>query len=188
VKEETVRPIEYLKPVSNAPEGLEGLFERHHDMIFRTAYRTTASVVDAEDVLQTVFVRLAGRKGKWDLSPNPGAYLYRAAINASLDLLRGRGRFLSVPLDTEVASPAGGPGTNPETEHAKRELQSRIRQSVSELGPRAAEIVVLKYFEGHDNREIAKLIGTSQMVVGVTLHRARTRLRKDMGKFLEEQL
>jgi len=183
-----VRPKEHLKPLSGAPEGLESLFKRHHDMVFRTAYRTTANTVDAEDVLQTVFVRLAARKGKLDLSPDPGAYLYRAAINASLDLLRARGRLLSVPLDTVAPAAAHGPGTNPEKEQAARELQAKLRQSVSELGSRAAEIVVLKYFEGRDNAEIAKLIGTSKLVVGVTLHRARTRLRKDVRKFLEEQI
>jgi RNA polymerase sigma factor (sigma-70 family) len=53
------------------------------------------------------------------------------------------------------------------------------------LGDRAAEVCVLRYFEGYDNHEIAKLIGTSAMVVGVTLHRARTKLRKEIGKFLE---
>jgi len=185
-----VRPIEHLKPLPNAPDGVEGLFKLHHDMIFRTAYRITASIVDAEDVLQTVFLRLVNRKGKLDLSPNlspnPGAYLYRAAINASLDLLRGRGRLLSVPLENAGAKSVDQ--LNPEQQQARRELLARVRQSVSELGPRAAEIVVLKYFEGHDNGEIAGLLGTSQMVVAVTLHRARGRLRKDVGKFLEEQL
>jgi len=44
---------------------------------------------------------------------------------------------------------------------------------------------VLKYFEGHSNVEIARLLGTSQMVVGVMLHRARTKLRKELGKVLE---
>lgn len=183
-----MRPVEYIKPLSNAPEGLESLFQRHHEMIFRTAYRITGSLVDAEDVLQTVFLRLANREGKLDLSPNPGAYLYRAAINASLDLLRGRGRLLSVPLDTSGANALHDPEANPEQQQAKRELLARVRQSVSELWPRAAEVVILKYFEGHDNIEIASLLGTSQMVVGVTLHRARARLRKDIGRFLEEQI
>ncbi len=45
---------------------------------------------------------------------------------------------------------------------------------------------VLRYFEGYANREIAEMLGTSQMVVGVMLHRSRTRLRKEIGQYLEK--
>jgi len=48
------------------------------------------------------------------------------------------------------------------------------------------EMFVLRYYEGHDNREIAKIMGTSQMVVGVVLHRARTKLRREIGHYLEK--
>ena len=75
---------------------------------------------------------------------------------------------------------------SPESQHVDRELQLLIRQAVSRLGATAAEMFVLRYYEGHDNREIAKLLGTSQMVVGVVLHRARTKLRKEIGYYLEK--
>ena len=68
---------------------LELLFQQHHDRIFRTAYRVTGSTADAEDVLQTVFLRIV-RTGESVAPENPAAYFTRAAINASLDLLRHR--------------------------------------------------------------------------------------------------
>jgi DNA-directed RNA polymerase specialized sigma24 family protein len=37
---------------------------------------------------------------------------------------------------------------------------------------------VLKYFEGYDNKEIAQMLGTSHLVVGVLLHRARSQMKK----------
>ncbi len=74
---------------------------------------------------------------------------------------------------------------SPEVQQVDRELQDQIRRSIATLGPKAAEIVVLKYFEGHSNLEIAEMLGTSQMVIGVLLHRARTRLRKEIATFLE---
>jgi len=67
---------------------LEGLFERHHDRVFRTAHRVTGSAADAEDVLQTVFLRVARGQESAAAAENPQAYFARAAINASLDLLR----------------------------------------------------------------------------------------------------
>jgi RNA polymerase sigma-70 factor (ECF subfamily) len=181
-----VRPIEHVRPASAAAGEVEGLFNRHHEMIFRTAYRVTASIVDAEDVLQTVFLKVIGQKSKRDLSPNPGAYLYRAAINASLDLLRGRARFMSAPIEAADLRSDDGTGSSPEDQQVRRELTAKIRTSVGQLGQRAAEVVILRYFEGHDNKEIAKILGTSQMVVAVTLHRARARLKKEIGQYLEE--
>ena len=65
-------------------------------------------------------------------------------------------------------------------------LQTLIRQAVAGLGKTASEMFVLRYYEGYDNQEIAKLLDTSQLVVGVVLHRARTRLRKEIGHFLEK--
>ena len=75
---------------------LETLFRAHHDRVFRAAHRITGSSADAEDVLQTVFLRLVRGGATYDLSANPEAYLSRAAINASLDLMRSRGRARSV--------------------------------------------------------------------------------------------
>jgi len=75
---------------------------------------------------------------------------------------------------------------NPETQHADKELQKLIREAVSRLGATAGEMFILRYYEGYDNREIAKLMGTSQMVVGVVLHRARTKLRKEIGSYLQK--
>jgi len=176
-----------LRLVTEEPPGeLEKLFRAHHDRVFRTASRITGSPADAEDVLQTVFLRLVKGKETYDLSENPEAYLSRAAINASLDLMRGRGRAKSVGLGDVQTEKLESGFQNPEAEHADRELHTLIRQAVAGLGKTAGEMFVLRYYEGYDNQEIAKLLDTSQMVVGVVLHRARTRLRKEIGHFLEK--
>jgi len=78
---------------------LEGLFEQHHHRIFRTAHRLTGRAADAEDVLQTVFLRLARGQESPGIGTNPEAYFTRAAINASLDLLRSRKRANAVAMD-----------------------------------------------------------------------------------------
>jgi RNA polymerase sigma-70 factor (ECF subfamily) len=171
----------------NAPQKeLETLFQAHHDRVFRAAHRITGSPADAEDVLQTVFLRLVKGKETYDLTENAEAYLSRAAINASLDLLRSRSRAKSVGLDEVDSENLASRFQSPEAEHADRELQTLVRQAVANLGKTAGEMFVLRYYEGYDNQEIAKLLDTSQMVVGVVLHRARTRLRKEIGHFLEK--
>jgi len=179
-----VQAVKYLRPVPDPPEAMEALFREHHEQVFRTAYRVTGSAVDAEDVLQTVFLRIIRQENR-TLSPSPGSYLHRAAINTALDLVRSRSRSRSVSIEDADFELIENPGLNPEAQHVDREFRRAVRQSISRLGERAAEVCVLRYFEGYDNSEIAKMLGTSSMVVGVTLHRARTRLRREIGKFLE---
>ena len=176
-----------LRIVKNQPAGeLETLFQTHHGRVFRTAQRITGSAADAEDVLQTVFLRLIKGQETYDLSRNPEAYLSRAAINASLDLLRSRNRSKSVTLEDLNIDTIAGHSRSPEALHADRELQTLVRESVARLGKTAGEMFVLRYYEGLDNKEIAAVMETSPLVVGVVLHRARTRLRKEIGHYLEK--
>ncbi len=165
--------------VSKEPTSLEALFREHHDRVFRTAHRVTGSAADAEDVLQTVFLRVARGQESIGFAENPQAYFARAAINASLDLLRGRKRTRAVSLDTvENRASMVASKENPETRHEDRELRELIREAVSKLGHTAAH-------EGYSNGEIAAVMKTSALVVGVTLHRARARLRKEIGRYMQ---
>ncbi len=167
-------------------EELGVLFRNYHKAIFRIAYRMTGSRSDAEDVLQTIFLRLTPNWARRDLSPNPEGYLHRAAVNASLDLLRSRGRINSVSLDVvDFDQNSKLAAASPEDDLADVELHELIRQAVAKLEGRAATAFALRYFEGYNNNRIAQVLNTSQMVVAVTLHRARTRLRKEIGSYLE---
>ena len=166
-------------------EELAALFRDHHKSIFRIAYRITGSRSDAEDVLQTIFLRLTPNRR--DLSPNPEGYLHRAAVNASLDLIRRRTRANFVALDVvDFEKQPKHSAQNPEEDFADIELRELIRAAVAKLEGNAATAFALRYFEGYDNARIAQVLGTSQMVVAVTLHRARARLRKEIGNYLEK--
>jgi RNA polymerase sigma-70 factor, ECF subfamily len=184
-----VSPAVPLKAVSGNTESeeLAVLFRNHYKDIFGAAYRITGSASDAEDVLQTVFLRMTSSGARRDLSPNPGGYLRRAAANASLDLLRSRSRANSISLDVVGFSEnLKDSKASPEDDLAQIELRELLRHAVAKLGGRSAAAFALRYFEGRDNAHIAEILGTSQLVVAVTLHRARTRLRKEIGSYLEK--
>jgi RNA polymerase sigma-70 factor (ECF subfamily) len=177
-------------PIQNdsVPTSVETLFHQHNQRIFRTAYRVTGSAADAEDVLQTVFLRVARGQDAAAAAENTEAYLCRAAVNASLDLLRRRKRSKAVGLDdleSEASVASFVTAKNPETHQQDRELRKLIRLAVSRLGDTAGQMFALRYFEGYGNAEIAKIMNTSALVVGVTLHRARARLRKEIGSYLK---
>src|SRR5438045_1028466 len=73
-------------------QDLENIFLRHYQLIYRTAYSVTGSPEDAEDVLQSIFLRLLRSEFPPDLGRDPRAYLYRAAVNVSLSTLRSKRR------------------------------------------------------------------------------------------------
>ena len=98
--------------------------------------------------------------------------------------MRSRSRAKAVGLADVAAENLQSKSKSPEAQHADRELQTLIRQAVAGLGKTAGEMFVLRYYEGYDNREIAKLLDTSQMVVGVVLHRARTKLKREIAQYL----
>ena len=155
---------------------LSDLFGMHHRRVLMAAYRITDSMADAEDVTQSVFLRLAS-SDQLAMS-NAGSYLYRAAINGALDLLRRRSIAASESLEAAAHVAAEGRGSRPEAEASGRELVGCLRKALGELSPRTAEMFTLRYVEELDNREIAALMHTSQAVVAVTLHQARAKLKK----------
>ena len=156
-------------------------FEQHGRQVFRTAYRITGNVEDAEDVLQTVFLN-ALRRGREQTTPGgrfgraPGSYLARSAVNGALDVLRRRRTGLE--SDTDAIGEAADVDALGATQSVWQEqLRERLRAALSTLAPNWAEMVALRYFEDMSNVEIAELLGTSASTVAVTLHRARGRLR-----------
>lgn len=170
----------YKDSTERPPEALETLFREHHGSVFRAAYRITGDPADAEDVLQTVFTRLLRREEQPDLSESAGSYLHRAAVNAALDLIRARKRARTVDLEGagELVDHAD-PG--PERRQGSRELARRLREAMTRLSPRQAEIFAMRYFEGLGNLEISRMLGATQTSIAVILHRARHRLQKEMG-------
>ena len=116
--------------------GLERVFVEHQARVFRAAYRITGNAQDAEDILQTVFLRLARQaEGTLDVA-NAASYLYRAAINSGFDLLRARRGRLSVPLDEAAEAPGALPG--PDVAHEAGEIRDWLRRALATLPPRAA--------------------------------------------------
>lgn len=162
------------------PNDLERDFRAHHGLVFATAYRITGNAGDAEDVLQTVFLRLLRRGRNADPLENPESYLRRAAINAALDVIRSRQADQTIPLSEEASDlmPAA-----PEQMDSSG-LREALSRAIAELKPRPAEIFALRFLEGLSNQEIAEALGISQVRVAVIVHRTRMQLRKQLRPYL----
>lgn len=163
-------------PLTQNTACVSRLFAEHHRRILVAAYRITGNMADAEDVAQTVFLRLTGCDA--DGMKNPGSYLYRAAINGALDLLRRRTVTAEEPLESADSLASDRNDESPDAGIARGELVRWLRLAIAELAPRAAEMFTLRYLEELDNREIARCMSTSQAVVAVTLHHARAQIKR----------
>ena len=155
-----------------ADEQVAQVFTEHAQFVFRTAYGVTGSHEEAEDVLQTVFLRLIRREQPPDFRANPKAYLYRAAVNAALDALRSRRRRRLVAVDElpEVADPAAA---SIDDEH-----HQALYEAIAELKPESAQILILRYVHGMSDAEIARMLGVSRGTIALRLFRSRARLKK----------
>lgn len=167
-----------IQPVDPPAEpDMEQLFRRHSRRVLTAAYRVTGSAQDAEDVLQTVFMRLVRRDGI-RLAGDATAYLHRAAVNAALDLVRSRRAARSTPLEDLEPVLASPGGQAPDRVVRGGEIRDEVRKALTRLSPKSAEIFALRYFEGYDNHEIAGMLGSSRSTVAVILHRARKSVRE----------
>ena len=155
------------------PQEFEDIFEEHYPLVFRTAYGVTGRVEDAEDVVQTIFLRLLQRETTRDFLKNPRGYLYRAAINQSLTVVQTRRRReLSEESEEKAVTIPVRASSRAE------ELHRKLYEAIAELSPKAAAILTLRYLHNYSNADIARLLGTSHGVIAVTLYRSRARLKR----------
>jgi RNA polymerase sigma-70 factor (ECF subfamily) len=172
--DESIDPMAWLEPI----------YREHSSAVIQAAYRVTGNAQDAEDVLQTVFIRLARRSDPPDLSGGALPYLRRAATNAALDIVQSKRARTSVVFDGGHEATSSDPAPSADDLLHGRQLHDRLRQAVAGLNRRAAEVFTLRYFEGLDNRSIAEALGTSPGTVAVTLHRTRERLKAELGPLM----
>jgi RNA polymerase sigma-70 factor (ECF subfamily) len=161
------------KPTGDHSGEFDGLFREHYLLVYRTACAITGSPEDAEDVLQTIFLRLMRRSVPPNISKNPRGYFYTAAVNLSLDMIRSRRREV---LTSDFETIEGQ--VRAEDSSSESVPDKRLTELLATLSPRTVEIVTLRYVHDCTEPEIAKLLGISRSAVAVTLFRARIRLRK----------
>jgi RNA polymerase sigma-70 factor, ECF subfamily len=151
---------------------IEEIFLEHYQLVYHTASVVTGSPEDAEDILQTIFLRLLRHAAPPDFRKDAKAYFYKAAVNVSLNTIRARKRQVLV-ADSDIFDI---PRVTDRCSHEA--MRTRLREAIATLSPRTIEILILRYAHDYTELEIAKLLGISRGTIAVTLFRARSRLRK----------
>ena len=153
--------------------GFAELYERHYEAVFRAALRVTGNPADAEDVLQTVFLRVMAQGSGVEDVAMPAAYLRRAAVNAAVDVLRRRDLRAESAYDAEAAhAVVRAPGL----------LKERLRRALRILDRDDASLFLLRHVEGLSIEELAATFQLEKNNVSVRLHRIRLRLQAEMER------
>lgn len=176
---------------------VERLVDTYADLICRVSYTYLRSTADAEDICQTVLMKLMGLVGdgarRFESAEHEKAWIIRATINASKDVLKsayrqrvvsmeenrvqGGGAAAIAPGDVSAESALPRPATSPSPEQALLEAESPVLAAVKTLPPLYREAIYLYYYEGYTARDIAAITGSSEAAVHTHLSRGRAKLR-----------
>ena len=159
------------------------LVDRHSRALFRLAFRMTGNQQDAEDVVQESFLRAYKQLAKFDERASFGTWLYRIAVNCSLDLVRSRKRRNEnfAPVDPEMEDPVLSlPSHDPTPDRMAMsgEVRDRVASALDELSPSERTAFVLRHFEGMCIEDVSKVLGCQPGAAKHSVFRAVQKLRR----------
>lgn len=151
------------------------LFERHHARVFRAAYLISHEADAADDIAQLVFEELFTAFRRFDTARPFLPWLYRIVHNVSMDYLR-RNRRGTLPLlnPDNVLGPDPDPGPADRAEQA--EQREAVWQAISQLPDHQRAVLVLRYYAGLNEAEMADTLSIRRGTVKSRLHRAQEAL------------
>jgi RNA polymerase sigma-70 factor (ECF subfamily) len=162
----------------------DGLLAAEGPAVWRAVRRVVGNDADAEDVFQETFVAAVELSRREPVRQWRGLLL-RLAHARGIDRLRARyrrgGRENAAEGEADVdALPSDRPG--PDEVAAAAELSARLRDALAQLPARQAEVFCLFCLEGWTYQQVSEHLAMSSDAVGVTIHRARARLRTLLGE------
>lgn len=154
-------------------EAFTALMVRYQRPIYNAAFWILKSTDDARDIAQIVFLRVAERLDEFDSQRRFFSWIYRIAVNESLNLLRRNGH--EEPLDDEIELPGSAP--DPEAHTGAAERTRYIERALLTMSPMDRTVIVLRHFSECSYQEIARILEVDEKTVKSRLFEARHRLR-----------
>ena len=183
-----------LALIAGDPRAFEPFVERFGPLILNFGRRMCGQRDDAEEVLQETLLRAYRSLPRLKDPSALKSWVYRVAANSCMKLRRGgpprRARSLSLDTLLPAPGPDGAPpdlsdwSGQPIDRLLRRELRGVIETAILELPKPFRAVVVLRDQEGLSTREVAGVLGISETLVKVRLHRARLALRRSLDGYL----
>jgi RNA polymerase sigma-70 factor (ECF subfamily) len=185
---------------ADPPEGLEGgfrdLYEQYKDRIYNVCYRITGNPADALDAAQETFGILFRKIDGFRFESRFSSWVYRIAVNASIDLKRRASNRTLASLDVIRTDEAGldrrrapledEDAEGPMATASRHELEEEIQQAILRLSPKMRAITVLRYVEGLSYDQISEALRISLGTVKSRLARAHQALDRELTPVLDK--
>ena len=180
-------------------EGLQGsyheLYGRFRDRVYNVCYRITGNPSDALDASQETFGTVFRKIGDFRFQSRFSSWVYRIAVNASIDLKR-RNRSRRLASLEAVCESGRDDGTRfdvgdddiemPSAAASRREFEAEIQRAITRLSPKLRAITVLRYVENLSYDEIAETLQISLGTVKSRLARAHAALDRELTPVLDK--
>ncbi len=172
-------------------EAFSELIKKYQRRIYTFFLRSTGSVEDAEDLTQTLFVKLYKSAENYRPASSFNTYIYSIASNLAVSFARKNKRKRS----SSIQDMSAGRGhledrdhhSNPSTRVERGELLDSYVEALDKLPPEWKTAIELKVGRELSYREIADVLGKSVSAVESILFRARRRLADELSMFMEEE-
>jgi RNA polymerase sigma-70 factor (ECF subfamily) len=151
------------------------LVVRYQRPVYNAALWIVRKPEDASDVAQTVFLKVVEQLDDYDARYRFFSWIYRIAVNESLNLLRRNGREEALDEDVELAAEAS---TDPERQLDVKERAERVRRALLEVSTTDRTVLMLRHFGELSYDEIAHVLDVDPKTVKSRLFDARHRLRE----------
>ena len=158
-------------------EAFAALVIRYQKPIYNAAYWILRRPEDASDVTQTVFLKVVERLDDYDPNYKFFSWIYRIAVNESLNLLRRNGHEDELDDDADFEGPAG---ESPESQLNQLERSRRLQGALMRLSTNDRVVLTLRHFSECSYQEIAQVLEIDEKTVKSRLFDARQRLRAQL--------
>jgi len=165
-------------------EAFTELVVRYQRPIYNAAFWILRSADDARDIAQAVFLKVAEHLDEYDSQRRFFSWIYRIAVNESLNLLRRNGH--EEALDEDIDLPESD-SANPETRARAAERTRDIERALLSMSPADRAVLVLRHFSECSYQEIAQILDIDEKTVKSRLFEARNRLRNLLQDYRPER-
>jgi RNA polymerase sigma-70 factor, ECF subfamily len=163
------------------------LVRRYQKRIYRLAVHLLRNSAEAEDVTQDTFVRAYGALARFDGRSEPFTWMYRIAVNLSLNQIRSRknNRRATTTDDPRIEGlliERRGSHADPSALSADRELALALCDGLDDLSESLRTTLVLVSVDGLSHTEAAEVLGCPEGTIAWRVHEARKKLRAYLEK------
>ena len=184
-EEDSKIELETKAIIGKVKEGDNQAFSRlvrlYKSQVASLAYKVTGDYDEAADIMQNVFVKISQNIWRYDEKKKFYTWLYRITVNASIDYMRKHRRHRHDSIENIREKPDENLVT-PDVSYQRHQIREYISEAADSLNEKQKSAFLLRDMEGCNINDVAGIMNIPEATVRWYLHRARTKIKKELLK------